>query len=306
MASTKKRFGTLCLLLCLTSTAVAGKWQIPVDELLRGSAAVVTGRVVAQEKVEIRPGVFEVTQHVRIGEVLKGEPVRAELTTLAPVALASGSDQGGRGEREIAQTVRIRFLDGPNVPSGKVIYVLGDEGIWFLSDSGEDAPAGVYDASARHDLAALGEVRRLLGGGAEEDKTLGGVRPLTGRAAPAVGDEAAAEEARRDAEEGRNVTLYEFGMTTVEPKGRNRAVGVREALDLAERLVEENKIDVSEHQLASVVLRDDTKLAAYGRGLKTRVLKFWVVTYRPEGLVKGGQIYLHVNMAGEVRAQYGE
>ena len=57
---------TLGTLVSVGRSSVASRRQVPLDKLVTRSAAVVTGRTVAQEKREVAQGVFEVTQYLAI------------------------------------------------------------------------------------------------------------------------------------------------------------------------------------------------------------------------------------------------
>ena len=135
--------GFLCVL--VASIALASVRAIPLPELVKTSDAIVTGRIIKMEKTEIREGVHEVICRIRVDSVLRGKPKIQDITIL----------------KKAFATVAIQFHDGEQVPSGKVVYGLGQEGIWFLH-SIEKAKAGLYGAGARHDLESLDEVKENL------------------------------------------------------------------------------------------------------------------------------------------------
>lgn len=123
----------------------AGVRDVPLDELVRSTAAIVAGEVIKEEQVEVSPGVVEKTLSIEVRGTLKGPPA---LTTLAR--------EGGT-----ARVVRIRYLDGPNAPSEKRTFAVGDRGIWLLDPTGEDA-RGIYQAAMRYDDGREKEVREKL------------------------------------------------------------------------------------------------------------------------------------------------
>ena len=59
--------------------ALAGVRDIPLDELVRDSAAIVAGEVIEEEQGETSPGVLQKTLAIRVGHVLKGQPAATEL-----------------------------------------------------------------------------------------------------------------------------------------------------------------------------------------------------------------------------------
>lgn len=103
--------GILCVL--VASLALASVRAIPLAELVKTSDTIVTGRIIKMEKTEIREDVHEVICHIRVDSVLKGEPKTQDITI----------------QKKTFATVLIQFYDGKQVPSGKVVYGLGEEGI---------------------------------------------------------------------------------------------------------------------------------------------------------------------------------
>ena len=135
--------GIVCAL--VASTALASVRAIPLQELVKTSDAIITGRIIKMEKTEVRKGVHEVICHIRVDSVLKGKPKTQHIAIL----------------KKTFSTVLIQFHDGKQVPSGKIVYGLGEEGIWFLSLI-EKSKAGLYGAGARHDLSTIDEVKKEL------------------------------------------------------------------------------------------------------------------------------------------------
>ena len=137
----------LSCFLCVfvASIALASVRAIPLPELVEASEAIITGRIIKTEKTEIREGVHEVICHIRVDSVLKGKPRTQDITIL----------------KKTFATVVIQFHDGKQVPSGKVVYGLGEEGIWFRSPI-EGSQTALYGAGARHDLSTIDEVKKEL------------------------------------------------------------------------------------------------------------------------------------------------
>jgi hypothetical protein len=135
--------GILCVF--TASLALASVKAIPLPELVKTSDAIITGRIIKMEKTEIREGVYEVICRIRVDSVLKGKPKTKDAAIL----------------KKTVATVSIQFYDGEQVPTGKIVYELGDEGIWFLSPI-EKSKTGLYGAGARHNLASLDDVKREL------------------------------------------------------------------------------------------------------------------------------------------------
>ena len=117
------------------------KW-IPLPELVMTSDSIITGRIVKTERTEIREGVHDVVCHIRVDSILKGDPT---------------TDKATISEKQV-KTLQIRFFDGKNVPTGKVVYELGEEGIWFLTPS-QTSRHGVH---ARRDMSELEAVKKEL------------------------------------------------------------------------------------------------------------------------------------------------
>ena len=133
------------LFLSALPMAFASVRAIPLAELIKTSHAIVTGRIIKTEKAELREGVHEVVCQIRVDTVLKGKPTTTETVIL---------------EKRLS-TIQIQFWDGTQVPTGKTVYELGEEGIWFLNPI-EKSKAGLYGAAARHDLSQLEAVRKEL------------------------------------------------------------------------------------------------------------------------------------------------
>lgn len=133
----------ICIL--VASIVLASVRSIPLPELVKASEAIITGRIIKTEKTEIREGVHQVICHIRMDSVLKGKPKAQDITIL----------------KKTFATVLIQFGDGKQVPSGKVIYGLGEEGIGFLSPI-EGSKTALYAAGARHDLSTIAEVKNEL------------------------------------------------------------------------------------------------------------------------------------------------
>jgi hypothetical protein len=143
------RSAGLALLLCwtalLASSSRASQRLIPIPELTAISDGILTGKIVRLERTETQPGVFEITASIRVDAWLKG-PLKTQMLQI---------------ENKTVEVVQIRFWDGPNVPSGKVVHALGDEGLWFLTRP-ENTPNGPYQGD-RREASELAEVKRLLG-----------------------------------------------------------------------------------------------------------------------------------------------
>lgn len=129
----------------VASIALASVRAIPLPELVKTSDAIITGRIIKTVKTEIREGVHEVICHIRVDSVLKGKPKTQDITIL----------------KKTFATVLIQSHDGKEVPSGKVVYGLGEEGIWFLSLI-EKSEEGLYGTGARHDLSTIDKVKKEL------------------------------------------------------------------------------------------------------------------------------------------------
>jgi hypothetical protein len=125
--------------------AIASVRAIPLPELVKVSDAIITGRIIKTERTEIRDGVHEVVCHIRVDSVLKGEPKTNE-TVIAEKRL---------------EIVQIQFWDGKQVPTGKTVYELGEEGIWFLTAI-EKSKTGLYEASAHYNVSELDAVKKEL------------------------------------------------------------------------------------------------------------------------------------------------
>ena len=124
---------------------VASVKAIPLPELVKTSDVIITGRIIKTEETEIREGVHEVVCHIRVDSVLKGKPKIKDMAIL----------------KKTFTTVAIQFYDGKQVPTGKIVYELGEEGIWFLSPI-EKSDTGLYGTGVRHDLSSLDEVKKKL------------------------------------------------------------------------------------------------------------------------------------------------
>ncbi len=74
-------------------------------------------------------------------------------------------------------------------------------------------------------------------------------------------------------------------------------VAVDEALTIAKKYVETKKIDLSQHYINSAALDLNPR---GDRG------KFWVITWVPDPLVKGGQIFVHIYMDKSAEVYFGE
>ena len=130
----------LCLIAVLVALASA-RW-IPLPELVKTSDSIITGRIIKTEKTEIREGVHEVVCHIRVNSVLKGEPT---------------TDEKAISGKQV-KIVHIQFFDGKGVPTGKVVYDLGEEGIWFLALS----KTSLHGVHARRNLSERDAVRKEL------------------------------------------------------------------------------------------------------------------------------------------------
>ena len=139
-----------CVLsLLVAPIALASVRWIPLPELVKTSDSIITGRVVKTVKTEIREGVHDVVCHIRVDSILKGKPT---------------TDEETMSEKQI-KTIQIQFFDGKGVPTGKVVYELGEEGIWFLTPS-QTSRHGVH---ARRDLSELDAVKKELSNQVPED-----------------------------------------------------------------------------------------------------------------------------------------
>ncbi len=136
--------GVLSAVLCLivVPIAVASVRWIPLPELVNTSDSIITGRIIRTEKTEIREGVHEVVCHIRVDSVLKGQPT---------------TDEKAISGKQV-KLVQIQFFDGKGVPTGKVVYELGEEGIWFLAPS----KTSLHGVHARRDLSELEAVKKEL------------------------------------------------------------------------------------------------------------------------------------------------
>lgn len=138
-----RRLILACILSLLIApiTLASARW-VPLPELVKTSDSIITGRIVKTVTTEIREGVHDVVCHVRVDSTLKGNPT---------------TDEETMSEKHI-KTIQIQFFDGKGVPTGKVVYELGEEGVWFLTSS-QTSRHGVH---ARRDLSELDAVRKEL------------------------------------------------------------------------------------------------------------------------------------------------
>ena len=69
------------------------------------------------------------------------------------------------------------------------------------------------------------------------------------------------------------------------------------AIDLAQKYVVDNTIDVTHHflQSATAIYTTDSPQGGW----------LWRITWAPKGYVRGGQIYLFVNMDGSISIENG-
>lgn len=126
------------------AVAMAGSVRfIPLPELAESSDAIMTGRIIHVEKTELREGVIDVLCHIRVDSVLKGMPLTREIATKGKAIPA----------------VAIQYQTGAGVPSPKLDYKLGEEGVWFLHQ--RKAKASPYHG-VRRDLSNAAKVKKLL------------------------------------------------------------------------------------------------------------------------------------------------